>query len=117
MKSIAISVAILSVLGVTAPAIAQQDHTGHHPATEAQVMSDEWTSAVVRKLDMEYGKITLKHETIKQLGMPGMTMVFQVQDKTLLDGLAQGDNVRVKVEKIGSALVVTALEKIPHSGH
>jgi Cu/Ag efflux protein CusF len=35
----------------------------------------------VRKIDAEYGKITLTHEAIKSLAMPGMTMVFQIDDK------------------------------------
>ena len=44
--------------------------------------------------------------------MPGMTMVFQIEDQTLFDGLSQGDNVRFKVEKKGTALVITAIEKM-----
>lgn len=115
MKLVTISGVMLAMLSLSAPAIAQQDHSQHHPTNDEQVVTDNWTSAVVRKLDTEYGKITLKHEAIKQLAMPGMTMVFQVQDKTLLDGITQGDSVRVKVEKTGTALVVTAIEKVPHN--
>ena len=37
----------------------------------------------VRKVDKEAKKITLKHGDIKNLDMPGMTMVFQVKDAAL----------------------------------
>ena len=45
----------------------------------------DMTNAEVRKVDREAKKITLKHEDIKNLDMPGMTMVFQVKDAALLD--------------------------------
>ena len=48
----------------------------------------------VRKVDKSRGKITLKHGEIKNLDMPPMTMVFNVRDKALLDGIAVGDKVR-----------------------
>ncbi len=35
----------------------------------------------VSKIDKAQSKITLKHGEIKNLDMPGMTMVFQVKDK------------------------------------
>ena len=43
------------------------------------------TEGEVRKIDKEAKKITLKHGDIKNLDMPGMTMVFQVKDAALLD--------------------------------
>ncbi len=101
----------LAVLAMPS-AVAQETHSHQHKSEEVQTASDEMTTAVIRKLDSEYGKITLKHEAIKSLGMPGMTMVFQIEDKTLFDGLSQGDNVRFKVEKKGTAFVIMAIEKI-----
>lgn len=65
----------------------------------------------MRKIDVEYGKITLTHEATKSLAMPGMTMVFQIDDKTLSEGLASGDNVQFQANKIGTKPVVTAIEK------
>ena len=35
--------------------------------------------AEIRKIDLENKKVTLKHGEIKNLDMPGMTMVFQVK--------------------------------------
>lgn len=46
---------------------------------------NEMTNGVVRKIDLENSKITIKHEEIKNLDMPPMTMVFQVRNKALID--------------------------------
>jgi Cu/Ag efflux protein CusF len=39
-----------------------------------------------------------------------MTMVFQVQDPTLLDKVKPGDKVKFRAEKAASGYVVTAIE-------
>ncbi|KKO48345.1 hypothetical protein VT06_12250 [Arsukibacterium sp. MJ3] len=99
--------------------LAQQAHAEHHQNAETlpAAAAEDMTVATVRKIDVEYGKITLKHEAIKSLAMPGMTMVFQIDDKTLFEGLAPGDNVQFQVKKIGTKLVVTAIEKTAPSAH
>ena len=61
--------------------------------------------AEVRKVDMAAGKITLKHGDIPNLDMPAMTMVFQVRDKTRLDTLKVGDQVRFRADKVLGAYV------------
>ena len=79
-------------------------------ATKAMPAADaDMTNAEVRKVDKDSKKITLKHEEIKSLDMPGMTMVFQVTDVALLDKAKAGDKVKVKVIKEGNAYVVTEL--------
>ena len=94
------------------PAMAQQkakDHSAHHPAAaNAADMSD----GEVRKVDKEAGKLTLKHGEIKNLDMPGMTMVFQVKDAALLDKVKAGDKVKFRVEKTNSGYVVTVIEMV-----
>jgi Cu(I)/Ag(I) efflux system periplasmic protein CusF len=67
----------------------------------------DMTNAEVRKVDKDAKKITLKHEAIKNLDMPGMTMVFQVKDAALLDKTKVGDKVKFKAIQEGSAYVVT----------
>ena len=64
----------------------------------------------VRKVDKDAKKITLKHGEIKNLDMPGMTMVFQVKDAALLDKVQAGDKVKFKAEKAGGAIVVTDIQ-------
>jgi Cu(I)/Ag(I) efflux system protein CusF len=68
------------------------------------------TEGEVRKVDREARKITLKHGDIKNLDMPGMTMVFQVKDAALLDKVKAGDKVTFTAEKADGAIVVTAIE-------
>jgi len=66
----------------------------------------------VRKIDKDAKKITLKHGPIKNMDMPGMTMVFQVKDVSLLDKLAVGDKVTFTAEQQQGAYVVTRVDKI-----
>jgi uncharacterized cupredoxin-like copper-binding protein/Cu/Ag efflux protein CusF len=70
------------------------------------------TEAEVRKVDVDNRKITLKHAEIKNLDMPGMTMVFQVQDASLLAQVKIGDKVKFTADKIGSAYVVTGIQAV-----
>ena len=64
----------------------------------------------VRKVDKDNKKITLKHGAIKNLDMPGMTMVFGIKDVAMLDGLKVGDKVKFKAEQMGTAIVVTDIQ-------
>jgi Cu(I)/Ag(I) efflux system periplasmic protein CusF len=70
------------------------------------------TQAQVRKIDKEAKKITLKHGPIKNLDMPGMTMVFQVRDAALFDKLAVGDKIMFTAEQLQGAFVITGAEKV-----
>ena len=68
-------------------------------------------TAEIRKIDIENKKITLKHGEIKNLDMPGMTMVFAVKDTAMLDKLAAGDKVMFTADKVGSTFTVMSIEK------
>ena len=78
----------------------------------AMTASADMSEGEVRKIDMETKKITLRHGEIKNLGMPGMTMVFQVKDPAMLDKVKAGDKVRFSAEKLNGALVVTNIEAV-----
>ena len=69
------------------------------------------TAGVVRKLDNEQKKITLKHEALENLGMPPMTMVFRFEKASVIDKVKVGDRVMFRAEQIGGAFVVTKLTK------
>lgn len=73
-------------------------------------MPASMTEGQVRKIDKEARKITLKHGDIKNLDMPGMTMVFQVRDAALLDKVKAGDKVMFTAQKADGDIVVTAIE-------
>lgn len=64
----------------------------------------------IRKVDKDAAKLTIKHADIPNLGMTPMTMVFKVQDKAMLDQVAEGDKVRFAADKVGGMLTVTVLE-------
>jgi Cu/Ag efflux protein CusF len=66
----------------------------------------------VRKVDRDSKKITLKHGPIKNLDMPGMTMMFQVRDPAMLDMAKPGDHVRFRAERLNGAIVLTELSPI-----
>lgn len=68
-------------------------------------------SAEIRKIDLENKKITLKHGEIKNLDMPGMTMVFAVKDPAMLDKLKAGDKVNFTADSVGGSITVMSLEK------
>jgi Cu(I)/Ag(I) efflux system protein CusF len=70
------------------------------------------TEGEVRKVDLDTRKITLRHAEIKSLGMPGMTMVFQVKDPALLAKVKAGDKVRFTAEKINGGYSVTNIEAV-----
>ena len=70
----------------------------------------DMTEGEIRKVDTKSQKITIKHGEIKNLGMPGMTMIFRVKDPALLDKVKKGDKIRFKAEQAKGAIVVTAIE-------
>ena len=80
------------------------------PAPKMDMTGMDMSSGEVKKVDKEAQKITLKHGPIKNLDMPGMTMVFKVADPSLLDKVKAGDQVKFTAEDRGGAMVVTAIE-------
>ena len=62
---------------------------------------------VVRKVDAQSNSVTLAHEAVKSLNWPAMTMSFKVQDKAILDKLAQGRKVEVDFEQRGKDYFIT----------
>ncbi|MDP2005948.1 MAG: copper-binding protein [Rubrivivax sp.] len=105
---------VLSAAAMSAAwAASQQDaHGAHgdHGKPTAQAATGDMTDGEVRKVDLEGGKLTLKHADIKSLDMPGMTMVFVVKDKAMLDKLKTGDKVKFKAVNDGGKFTVTEIQ-------
>lgn len=78
--------------------------------SEVSASNAEMSEGEIRKVDIDNKKITIKHGDIKNLDMPGMTMVFQIKDATLLDKVKPGDKVRFRAEKANGAIVVTDIQ-------
>lgn len=72
-----------------------------------------WVDAEVKKVQVEQGKVTLKHGPIDHLDMPSMTMNFRAAQGVDLAQLSQGDRVKVVVMKLDGFYTVTSLEKQP----
>lgn len=65
----------------------------------------------VTKLDIDAGKITVKHEAIKKFDMDAMTMVFAAGDPAMLKQLKAGDKIRFHPDKINGQFTITKIEK------
>lgn len=108
MKSIAVHAAV-AVLALGAAGLLVHAQTASAPSA-ATAAAGDMAEGEVRKIDKENAKITLRHGPIKQLDMPGMTMVFQVPDAALLDKVRVGDKVRFAASNDAGKLTVTRLE-------
>lgn len=78
----------------------------------APAFANELTRAEVRRVDVEGGKVLLRHEHIVNLDMPPMSMVFDVADRTQLANLKAGDKVTFAVKQHEGRLVVTHIEPV-----
>ena len=79
---------------------------------QAAAPSGDMTDGEVRKVDKDNKKITLKHGEIKNLDMPPMTMVFQVNDTAMLDKVKAGDKIRFKASNEGGKMTVTDIQPV-----
>lgn len=94
-------------LGMTMGSFAQSAVDPSKPAT-AQGWS--LTDGEVRRIDQETGRITIKHGEIKNLDMPGMTMVFTAKNKELLTNLKVGDKIKFGVVNEAGKFIVTDIQ-------
>lgn len=85
----------------------------HSAAPAASADAAGKVAGEVRKIDKSAGKITIKHEELKHLDMPAMTMVFQVKDPAMLDKVKKGDKVAFVAEKVEGQFTVTEIEPKP----
>jgi Cu/Ag efflux protein CusF len=83
----------------------------HHSAARGTAGDEaSMTDGEVRKVDRNTRKLTLRHGPIPNLEMTDMTMVFQVADPKMLDGLEAGEKVRFNAERVDGRLTVTRIE-------
>jgi len=67
---------------------------------------------VVRKVDRDAQKITIKHGPIPSLDMPPMTMVYRVKEPSMLDRVKRGDKIRFSADQVGGAYTVMSIEAV-----
>jgi Cu(I)/Ag(I) efflux system protein CusF len=68
------------------------------------------TVGIVKKVNAKAGTVTLDHEPVKTLKWPAMTMGFKVEDKSMLDKLAEGKKVEVEFKQVGKDYVITSVK-------
>lgn len=68
------------------------------------------SSGEVRRIDVEAGKITIKHGAISALDLPAMTLVYLI-DRSLLADLKPGDQVKFTARRENGQYVVVAISK------
>lgn len=62
----------------------------------------------LRRVDAAAGKVTIKHDAIKALDLPAMSLVYQA-DPALLANIKAGDKVRFTATRKDGKYVVTAI--------
>lgn len=106
MKKIMISLLLLSsVLAL---------HAAENPQQKLQVTTSsenkDVTNGLLRKVNKAQSTLVIQHEEIKSLGMPAMTMLFNVKDPSILSGLKSGDHIQFKAIEIKGTLIVTWIQ-------
>lgn len=80
----------------------------------ASLLADDDTPKVVgevKRVKAGSGKITIKHEPIPNLDMPGMTMVFRTEEGTDISQYKKGDKVEFTVVEKDGKMVIVSIEK------
>lgn len=69
-------------------------------------LANEWTKGEIRRLDIDNKKITIKHDEIKNLDMPKMSMVFYAENSEILKGIKPGDQIEFIADQKGTKYFV-----------
>lgn len=91
LKALAASLALTAY---TVPAIAQEASA----------------SGEVRRVDVEAGKITIKHGAISGLQLPAMSLVYTIAP-ALLTGIQAGDKVSFTAKRENNQYIITKIGK------
>jgi Cu/Ag efflux protein CusF len=99
--------AAFSWLSLPAPPRPAGEPSGHAHAGDPRALTD----GVVLSVDRIASRITISHGPLDNLGMPPMTMGFQVGDPALVDQVNAGDKVKFHADVVGGAFTVTRIER------
>jgi len=109
MKKLLISVFAFTVFGIANTPIYAND--AHHPKTEAQKSYTVKGEVVV--VDKTASKVKLKHEAIPELDWQAMTMFFLVADKSQLDAVEVGNQVKFQFVKANGGIpLITQIKSV-----
>lgn len=68
-------------------------------------------TGTVTAIDAAAGTISLDHGPITAIQWPAMSMQFQAEDRTILQGIAVGDQVSFELKSASESSVVTSVAK------
>lgn len=102
----ALTFGIVSMMSTVSFAADMEDISSNEKQIIVAEANQPMSTGEVKKIDKEQGKITIKHGELKNLGMPGMTMVFRVKDVAMLDKLTVGQKIKFIAENVDGALTV-----------
>lgn len=90
------------------------------PSASSQEQKEDTAAAdangLIKSIRPEQGKIRIAHDPIEKYGMPPMTMVFKVEDPSLLSGLEKGQEIGFDVESTSKGFVVTRIVSLEEGG-
>ena len=73
-------------------------------------LASEYTKGEVKKIDQSQKKLTIKHEELKSLEMPAMTMVFVVADDAMLGKVKVGQTIEFIAERVNGRITLTEIK-------
>jgi len=73
----------------------------------AVASAQEYTSGEVTKIDEKQKKLTIRHEELKSLEMPAMTMVFVVAEDSMIEEVEVGQKIEFTAERINGRITIT----------
>lgn len=78
--------------------------------TAGSALASDYTRGEVTKIDTQQKKVTIRHEEIKNLEMPPMTMVFVVADEAMLDQVKVGEEVEFVADRVNGRITITEIK-------
>lgn len=66
----------------------------------------------VTRIQKDTGKVTIRHGPIPNLDMPGMQMVFNLNDPSMIDKLKAGSKISFTADRINGAFTVMSIESV-----
>lgn len=111
MKHIS-ALSLLVALAAPAAAIAATPMEGMDmkPASQSKQTAKP-VAAEIKKIDLQAGKVTLKHGPIDNLGMGAMTMSFPVKDQAALKNFKEGEKVSATFDNVDGTPTVVDLRR------
>lgn len=67
------------------------------------------TTGMITKIDTQWNRLTIDHGPLENLEMDAMTMVFEVADPAMIEGLSEGQEIEFSADRVKGKLTVTEI--------